>query len=311
MRIIDFHCDTISECANNNKSLSENDLHISLKNAEYLENYLQDFAVFIPDDKRGEEAEKYFDKIYSVFLKETGKNSEKITQVKCFADIEQAFAERKTAALLSVEGGAAINGKIDRLHYIFSCGVRLMTLTWNGKNEIGDGTFAENAGGLTSFGKDVVKEMNRLGMIVDVSHLSRKGFYDVEKYSDKPFVASHSDCNIVDNDWAVHRNLDDEQIKVLAERNGFIGLNFADDFLGNGNDNGKEAVLRHTYHFLENGAEHILGLGCDFDGCTVNKELAGIDKMPVLYDYFQTELGKELTENIFFGNAFNFLKANL
>lgn len=310
MRIFDFHCDTISECANKNKNLYENDLHISLKKAEYLENYLQDFAIFISDEKRGEQAENYFDKIYSEFLIQLDKNSDKISFVKCYSDIEKVFSENKTAALLSVEGGAAINGKIDRLHYIYNCGVRLMTLTWNGRDEIGDGTFTEDAGGLTPFGIDTVKEMNSLGMIIDVSHLSRKGFYDVEKYSRKPFVASHSNCNIVDNIYARHRNLDDEQVKILVERSGFVGLNFADDFLGNCGDTGKEAVLRHTCHFLELGAENILGLGCDFDGCNVNPELSGIEKMPVLYDYFNKELGKDITEKIFYKNADSFLKQN-
>ena len=110
-------------------------------------------------------------------------------------------------------------------------------------------------------------------MLVDVSHLNERGFYDVAEYTDKPFLASHSDANIVDNPYAKARNLTDDQIKVLIARNGLIGINLCADFLGNNGQTGADAVLRHLSHFLDLGAEQNLAFGCDYDGCTVHPSL--------------------------------------
>lgn len=312
MNYIDFHCDTIGECFLQQKHLYSNDLHISLQKAAEFKKYAQVFAVWIPDEKRGNKAFEYFNGVYNNFLSELRKNSGYIELCKTGNDIESAFKNGRTAAILSVEGGAALAGKIENLEYLYDCGVRLITLTWNGKNELGDGCFCENAGGLTVFGKTVVREMQKRNMLVDVSHLSEKGFYDVAEISEKPFVASHSNLRIVKNKWGTVRNLSQEQAKVIIDRKGIIGLNFCGDFLGDDGDNGREALLRHIYRFLELGAENCLAFGCDFDGCNVNPELDGLTSIIPLYDWL---LGKNLPQktlnNIFFDNAYRFLIANI
>lgn len=312
MKYLDFHCDTIGECYLQNKSLSENDLHIDLKRVAVLSAYAQLFAVWIPDEKRGESAFSYYCAVRDRFYQEVENNAERIVHCVSKADLQSALAEKKTAAILTVEGGSVLGGDLERLDSLYRDGVRLMTLTWNGTNEIGNGCFAENPGGLTAFGKAVVQKMQKIGMLVDVSHLNERGFFDVAEYTGKPFVASHSNAKIVDNPYAAARNLTDAQIRLLAERDGIIGLNFCADFLGNNEDTGMDAVLRHLTHFLELGAEKALAFGGDFDGCTVHPSLNGIEHIPMLFDYLlQHGIAESVLEDIFFQNGYRFLVANL
>ncbi len=312
MNFFDFHCDTIGECYLQNKPLYKNDLHINLQKAACFSSYGQVFAIWIPDEKRGETAFSYYCAVRDRFQREITQNAERITQCTSGVDIENAFSTRKISAVLAVEGGAVLGGDIEKLDTLYRDGVRLMTLTWNDSNEIGNGCFAENKGGLTSLGKAVVQKMQKMNMLVDVSHLNERGFFDVAEYTDKPFLASHSNAKIVDNPYAAARNLTDAQIRVLVSRNGLIGLNLCADFLGNNGNTGADAVLRHITHFLELGAEKTLAFGCDFDGCTVHETLNGIDRIPALFEYLLRHGIKEaLLEDIFFQNGRRFLVANL
>lgn len=312
MKYLDFHCDTIGECANQNKPLLQNDLHISLEKASCFENYGQVFAVWIPDEYRKAAAWAYYKRVFSCFQTELQKNRDCMMQVKTPEDLKTAFSEKKTAALLSVEGGAVLGGDLSKLQALYDDGVRLMTLTWNDSNEIGNGCFAENKGGLTPFGKDVVREIQKMHILVDVSHLNERGFYDVAANTHAPFVASHSDAQIVDNPYACARNLTDDQIDTLVSRKGLIGLNLCAKFLGNDSDIGMDAVLRHISHFLSHGAENILAFGCDFDGCTVHETLNGIDRLPDLFSYLLGHgISEEQLEKIYFLNGYRFLVANL
>lgn len=312
MRFFDFHCDTIGECCLQKKHLADNDLHISLRKSKCFEKYGQVFAIWIPDEKRGEAAFAYYQAVRDCFYGECAENAEKILPCKTAADIETAFCAHKVAAVLAVEGGAVLGGNLEKLDQLYQDGVRLMTLTWNDTNEIANGCFAKDKGGLTDFGKRVVQKMHSLHMLVDVSHLNARGFYDVAEYTDKPFLASHSDADIVDNPYAKARNLTDDQIKVLVVRNGLIGINLCADFLGNNGQTGADAVLRHVSHFLDLGAEHILAFGCDYDGCTIHPSLNGIENIPYLADYLlQHGISEKTLQNIFFENGYRFLIANL
>lgn len=312
MNFLDFHCDTIGECYMQNKSLANNDLHIDLQKSKCFAKYGQVFAIWIPDEKRGEVAFSYYQAVRDCFYGECAENAEKVLHCKTAADIETAFCAHKVAAILSVEGGAVLGGDLEKLDALYRDGVRLMTLTWNDSNEIGNGCFSENKGGLTAFGKRVVQKMQHLNMLVDVSHLNERGFYDVAAYTEKPFLASHSDANIVDNPYAKARNLTDDQIKLLIARNGLIGINLCADFLGNNGQTGADAVLRHLSHFLDLGAEQNLAFGCDYDGCTVHPSLNGLQKIPYLADYLiRHGIDENLLEKIFFVNGYRFLVANL
>ena len=312
MRFFDFHCDTIGECYLQNKHLARNDLHIDLQKSSSFASYGQVFAIWIPDEKRGEAAFTYYQAVRDCFYGECAENAEKILPCKTAADLETAFCAHKVAAVLAVEGGAVLGGDLEKLDELYHDGVRLMTLTWNDTNEIGNGCFAENKGGLTDFGKQVVQKMQNMHMLVDVSHLNERGFYDVAEYTEKPFLASHSDADIVNNPYAKARNLSDDQIQVLVARNGLIGINLCADFLGNDGQTGADAVLRHISHFLNLGAENILSFGCDYDGCTVHPSLDGIENIPYLADYLlQHGISEKTLQKIFFENGYRFLIANL
>lgn len=297
MRFFDLHCDTITELCKKQGSLACNDGHISLDRASFLTEYVQDYAIFIPDEYRGKAAVDYFDKVYAFYKNEMNKNG-----ISEYAD----RLDTKYKSVLSVEGGAGMGGTIDGLHHLADCGVKLITLTWNGRNELASGCFDEEDIGLTPFGREAVKEMENLRIAADVSHLSVKGFYDLADLAEKPFMASHSCIDIVDNFKARHRNLTKEQVKIIAEHNGVIGINLWKKLLGN-EDNSFDAVLRHMSEIIEVGGEDVIAMGTDFDGCDINDELAGIDKIPMLYDFLGNHgFDEKLLNKIFFDNADRF-----
>lgn len=297
MRFFDLHCDTITELHKSKGSLAKNDGHISLDRASYLTEYVQDYAIFIPDEYRGKAAVDYFDSVYAYY-----KNEMSINGISEYADRK----DTRFKSILSVEGGAGLGGTIDGLHHLADCGVKLITITWNGRNELASGCFDEEDIGLTAFGKEAIKEMEKLRIAADVSHLSVKGFYDLADIAEKPFMASHSCIDIVDNYKAKHRNLTKEQVKIIAEHKGVIGINLWEKLLGN-EDNSSDAVLRHMSEIIDVGGEDIVAMGTDFDGCDINPELAGIEKIQSLQDYLSHHgFDEKLLDKIFFSNADRF-----
>ncbi|HZJ78375.1 MAG TPA: membrane dipeptidase [Clostridia bacterium] len=306
MNFFDLHCDTITECYSQKKELFDNDMHVSMCKAKCLDRWCQVFAVWMPDEYREQAAIDYFDCVHTYFLNEIDKNPLYINHCKNYSEIEKCLSENKSAAILSVEGASACAGSLDRFDYLSSIGVKLITLTWNGSNEVGHGSLSGCDDGLTHFGKALVREMERKKVIIDVSHLNVKGFFDVAQTTAAPFVASHSNCEHV---RSCPRNLSDEQIKVLIERNGLCGINFCDYFLSEGKNNGFEAVYKHIAHILDLGGEKILSLGSDFDGCSMSTELDSLDKMPALYEYLLSKgLLKRTVDDLFFENAYSFFK---
>lgn len=316
MNLFDLHCDTAGECCNRNQRLFNGNLHISICKGEKLDKWCQLFAIWIPDELRGKDSEKYFEKVLLNFKNEISWNESKIKLCKDFRDLEEAENTHKCAAILTCEGASPFAEK-GRIYHAKECGVKLITLTWNGENEIGFGCQSGNSSGLKQAGKRLLRNMEALNIAADVSHLNRAGFYDAVSSGAK-VIASHSTCKTVlektradseDKIFSCRRNLDDEQIKTLIECNGLIGINFCRSFLGDKNDDGFEAVYRHMAHILDMGGENILAIGSDFDGCEINSELAGIDKMPALSAYLNRKgFGLDLIEKIFYKNAHNFFK---
>ena len=197
MNVFDLHCDTITVCDTESKSLQDSDCDITMQKAENLDTWAQLFAVWMPDEYRGAAAIDYFERVYHTFTAQTGALADRIARCQKRGDLDAAFAAGKAAAILTVEGGAALAGDLARVSALYDRGVRLMTLTWNAENELGFGCREDGAKGLKAFGKDAVREMERLGMVVDVSHLNRAGFYDVARITEKPFIASHSNAAAV------------------------------------------------------------------------------------------------------------------
>ena len=318
MRFLDLHCDTITECREKGYSLSDNPLHLDACRASAFDAWVQVFAVWIPDIYRGEDAWAYFERNYAFYLEQTEICD--LTRCAGYADIERTVAQRGRASILAVEGGAVLGGKAERVEELYRRGVRILTLTWNGENELGYGCQSEG-GHLKPFGRTVLEMMDERGMIADVSHLDRVGFYEVLSRTDRPVLASHSTSEAVlrrtrsdsdDKTFSLRRALDDDQIRELSAHGGLIGLNFCGSFLGDPGDDGADAAIRHAAHILETGGENVLSIGSDFDGCTMHPDLSGIEKIPLLYDAFlKNGFGRPLCEKIFFENGLHFFKSML
>jgi membrane dipeptidase len=197
-----------------------------------------------------------------------------------YAKIMSAVESGKAAAVLTIEGGECLDTDVSNVRIMKQLGVLAIGLTWNERNMIADGVGEERTGGrLTNFGVEVVQEMNRAGIIVDVSHLSEAGFWDVMEVSQKPIIASHSNAKAVCNH---RRNLTDEQLIALAKNGGVTGMNFAKDFVAQ-KDADLAGVIRHIEHICALiGPDHT-GLGSDFDGIgETPKGLEDVTKMPAI-----------------------------
>lgn len=212
------------------------------------------------------------------------------------------------SALLAIEEGAVLEGNIENLEKFYDLGVRMITLTWNHENEIGYPHIKpENANkGLKSFGIEVVENMNDLGMIVDVSHLSDAGFYDVAKVSTKPFIATHSNSR----EMTKHsRNLTDEMIKILANAGGVTGINFCSAFIGETPMTMISDMVRHIKHMRNIGGIDVIALGSDFDGIESPVEIKNSSEMNKLAIQLEKEGFKvDEIEKIFYKNALRVIK---
>ena len=217
---VDFHCDTLYRLVNKKTDFFEGteEGHVDFPRMKEGKVHLQVFAVFVDPKFMRKNAATMALKLINKMHEIVEKSSE-IELVLQGEDIDRIKKEGKIGALLSIEGGEALEGEIALLRMFYKLGVRAITLTWSLRNDLGDGVDGVPDSGLTSFGKEVVKEMNRLGMIVDVSHLNEKGFWDVIDISEKPVIASHSNAKAL---CSHRRNLTDEQIKAIAQKGGVI-----------------------------------------------------------------------------------------
>ncbi len=301
--IIDLHCDTLSECAKRRLMLKNKQLAFSLDKLPQNFRLCQAMAVFMPDDLRGEDAELYFEHVYENFLLQMRQFDEDIQQVTNTAEIEQVLSEKDFAAILTVEGGSVLCGKIENVSRLCDLGVRMITLTWNAENEICGGA-ATNVG-FTDFGRAVVSEMEQLRMAVDVSHLSDAGFWQLCEFAKKPFVASHSNSRAICNH---RRNLTDEMFTEIAKRGGVVGINYYKNFIRDDAEDGTMVdLLRHVHHFLGLGGENAIALGSDFDGASVPSYISGIDKIEQLALCLEKSgIDAKTVDKILFENANRF-----
>lgn len=304
MRLFDLHCDTLYRALDEHGSVVDNDYYLSVHRGPRANGWAQCFAVWIPDECRNEAAISLFRRAKEKFDEEIHKNSSLMLQCRTAKDISKAIKEHKCAAILTVEGGAALAEELSNLDYLSECGVRMMTLTWNGHCEVGGGTLAAVPNGLTNFGKSVVRRMVELNMAIDISHASDALFYDVAGEVSGMLVASHSNSRVV---CKHRRNLTDEQFDFITARRGLVGLNFARDFLKDDGNATAEDIVKHAEYFLARGGEKTICLGTDFDGAEIPQDITGIESMASLYELFlRHNYNESLVEDIFFNNAFNF-----
>ncbi|MFZ5642365.1 MAG: dipeptidase [Bacillota bacterium] len=279
--VVDAHCDSLTAALEQGRRLGQisDKGHVDFPRLRRGGVNVQFFAAFISPSFRDNPLARAME-IFDAFHEEVNANSDMVEAVFCYGDIESIICRKKLAALLSVEGGEALAGRIEVLRMFYRIGVRCITLTWNGRNELADGVSETGTGGgLTKFGESVVREMNRMGMLVDVSHLSERGFWDVLKLSQKPVIASHSNCRTLCDH---PRNLTDDQIKALASAGGVAGLCFYPNFIDSGSAN-IERVLDHAEHMAGVAGVDCIGLGSDFDGIdSTIPELGDVTCLPSL-----------------------------
>ena len=301
MDYFDLHCDTAFELYKQNQSLLRSSLAVDMERASAFGRYSQFFAVWSEDGLSGDEAYAQFFKIRERLLAELAENDFEL----CLSGAQYASSASPRRAFLSVEGASLLSGKLSRLEKLYESGVRLLALFWKGENELGGAW--DTGAGLTSFGLDALRECERLGIMIDVSHASPRAFFDIAEAAKKPFIASHSDIKSV---YPHPRNLTDEQFRIIMERGGVAGLNLCAEHLGPGA--GFAGALRHALRFMELGGEDCLCLGCDFDGAPLPEGVSGVESLPSLPSALRREGGGEsFLEKLFWRNAERFVVNNL
>jgi len=314
MKVIDMHCDTITRLLKENKSLYDNDDHISLLKMQKADYALQCFAMFVWSE--GQQHPYQLCKDYIAhFKKEMEINKDIISQVYSYQDIVRNLNDNKMSALLTIEEGATIEGSIDNLKSFYDDGVRMMTLTWNFENEIGyPNHFNKDTGltinkelGLKDFGREVVHWMNENGMIVDISHASDKLIYDVLQCTTKPIVASHSNARGV---YHHPRSLSDDMIINLAENGGMTGINFCPNFVSADKEKDQtDDLVRHIKYITNVGGIDVCGFGTDFDGIETPVGMSDCSKMQILYDKLvEQKFTDDQIEKIFYKNFLRVFK---
>ncbi len=281
--VVDGHIDTLVSIVKQQRTLGKrsDEGHADLPRLREGGVNVQLFAHYIEPAYKPDRGLLRFMQMADAFLSEIAANADHAGHAKTVDDIERLIEEDKLAAVMAIEGAEAIQGDIAVLRMLARLGVRVIGLTWNQRNALADGIGeARTRGGLTELGVRAVREMNQLGIVVDVAHLADPGFWDVVDVCEAPFIASHSNARAVCDH---PRNLTDDQIRALAAAGGVMGMNFAPNFvhpeLGarvhpvSGSlapDDAPRAtlgmVLDHIDHIVNLVGPDYVGLGSDFDG---------------------------------------------
>ena len=281
--VFDAHCDTISRCYYLHEGLRCNTGDLSLEKTERFARYCQFFALWTTKeytDGDGCTMEEAYHTLLGCFRAQMACNSDKIIQCRTAQDVEQAHRCGKAAAFLTVEGAELLGCDPARLDQAAIDGVTAINLTWS------------------TVGRDFVRKMEDLHILVDVSHLSEAGFWDVAEIASRPFIASHSNAKSV---WNHTRNLTNEQITAIIENQGVIGLNFYEGFVGGSRD--LDMVRAHLDRILELGGAGNVALGGDWDGCDLIGDLPAIDSLPRLYEHLLLRGYEEtVVQNLFYNN---------
>lgn len=305
--MIDLHCDTMMQLLDHPDSgdLYRNTWKIDIEKLQKAHSKIQDFALFI---NMGETNDPYgrYEEMRNLCVSQIHNYGEHIQHVLSYQDVESVYKSGKIGALMSIEEGGVLGGDLNKLKQAYQDGVRLITLTWNYPNGLGEPHCGEQHKKLTSKGVEFVEAMQELGIIVDCSHLNDAGTEQLGDILEVPFIASHSNAR----ELRTHtRNLPDNLIRLIANKGGIIGLNFAQNFLGTSPISRIEDIVRHGLYLIDKGGEDVAALGTDFDGIPPDTEIADMSQMSRLYDAFkEAGLSVEQCEKLFWKNADRLLK---
>lgn len=310
--VFDFHCDTalalLGDTVNEPGNLKHNKLHIDLDRAAKLEAYCQCFACFttpMMQEWNHLSPIVVFERELATIQREVDKHKRMIRFAYSAEDVETNRANGKMSAILTIEGPAGFEFDPELLENLYQIGFRISTLGWNEKNILTGSNVT--GGGLTDKGREYVKEAQRLGMLVDVSHISDEGFWDIMKVTNAPIVASHSNSRAL---CGHSRNLTDDMFKAICETGGVAGFNQYVDFIG---ENATlDTACDHIFHFLELDptGKHI-ALGGDLDGCEATPAgFEGVQSYPAFAQrLLERGLTEEMIRDIFWNNALGVMKA--
>jgi len=331
MKFIDMHCDTLMYAARGMHS-TEGGMSDLLKIPSAMLDIqrmrksgisTEFFAIFFPPKENGlivagddrYTDEQYFDLLFKCYKNTMELGKDYIAEAMNAADILKNEAAGKMSGILTFEDGRIIDGSLDKMKHYYDKGLRLISLTWNEENCFGFPNADDPvlmAKGLKPFGKEAVQYMNDLGVLIDVSHLSDGGFWDVAEISKKPFIASHSNCRSLSPH---RRNLTDEMIKKMAEAGGVSGINFAPQFLNTditSKDSTLELLSLHLRKMIDLGGEGFPALGSDFDGTSGNLDVDCVTKMSLIFDRLKQDgVSERVIEKIAYDNAFRVIKETM
>ena len=308
MKLFDLHCDTIERMEELGEDMLTDKTQLSLKYLPQMEKWCQTFAIFIPDSKQGADAVSYYEQVLAYFHKMLQKHADIVEMANTADDIRRITGSKKCAALLSVEGGAVLDGKLENIEKLKKDGVKMMTLTWNGANELASGNVNPEMG-FTAFGREAVREMERQNIIVDVSHLNDKGMEELMGFATKPIIATHSNLRSV---CSHKRNVTEEMFKYIVEHKGLCGLNLLHGFVSDEPmKDSKAELFRHVYRMLELGGEDVIACGSDFDG-GITSQMDNPALFASFGDYMVDHgISRRVSDKIMFENALHFFEENI
>ena len=306
--VFDLHCDTafallgddFRQCG----SLRDNKMHIDLKRAGELRGYAQCFACFTTTEEKKIDPVILFEREIATIMRELEKNADVMRQAFTPEDVEHNLSEGIMSAILTIEGPAGFGFDPALLEDLYKIGFRITTLGWNEMNPL-TGSH-KTGGGLTDLGRAYVKEAQRLGMLIDVSHISDQGFWDIIEITEAPVIATHSNSRRLCD---VSRNITDEMFAAICKTGGVVGINLYTKFLGE--QANLEMVCDQIQHFitLDPKASHIC-LGGDLDGCdTLPEGFSGVQDYSKIADrLLERGVSENIVHNIFWNNAIGVMK---
>ena len=310
--VFDLHCDTaltlLGETRNEAGSLKKNELHIDLERAAKLEAYCQCFACFTtPMMQEWNKLSPIvvFERELATIQREVDKNKGLIAMAYSMAEVEANREKGKMSALLTIEGPAGFDFDPELLENLYQIGFRASTLGWNEQNVLTGSNVT--GGGLTDRGREYLKEAQRLGMLVDVSHISDEAFWDIMDCTQAPVIASHSNSRAL---CGHSRNLTDDMFRAICRTGGVAGINQFGEFLGEAPT--LDTVCDHIFHFLDLDptGKHI-ALGGDLDGCEkLSQGFEGVQSYPILAARLvERGLDEGMVRDIFWNNARNVFRS--
>lgn len=304
MRLFDLHCDTAWAIEKYQKDLAKNDLHIDLNRGKKYAPYIQFFGIYTEPEREEEDAYLHAKRVLSCLQENLKQNHMALLQPGFSEQIN--LKEKKVIPLLSMENASPLAFCESALDEFFAAGLRLLTLTHNGPNAFGEGVMGDPEKGLTDRGIELLKRAEEKEIVIDVSHLTKKGFWDVAKHSEKPFIASHS------NSFSIcphARNLTDEQFITIRDCGGLVGLNLHAPFVGE-EEQTIDRLIAHIEHWICLSGEDTIALGADFDGTdTLVNGIKNIKDIKKIADRMKV-LGynTNIIEKLFFENSKNFFQ---